>query len=63
MSKMEAAAESFASISQETLASTEQMQDSSVSHYKKMSSVYEIGGHILQVSDDLEDKIKALSAS
>lgn len=63
MSQMEAAAESFASISQETLASTEQMHEASGSHCDKMNSVYEIGGDILQVSNDLENKIKALKVN
>lgn len=62
MPEMEQAAESFSSISQETLASAEQMQASSESHQNKMNSVYEIGGKILKVSDDLESKIKALAS-
>ncbi|MEQ6377713.1 methyl-accepting chemotaxis protein [Bacillaceae bacterium S4-13-56] len=60
MTQMENVSESFSSISQETLASAEQMQEASRNHHEKMNSVYTVGEEILTVSHDLERKVETL---
>lgn len=59
--QMETSANQLSSISQETLASAEQMLSASHGHKDKMTRVYEMGGKILQVSHDLKGKVKALT--